>query len=95
MDTAFAESRYAVDASTTLQADDIEATEARAIAERHEVTDPHALFLLHQHAWNPAAFIDLCAALACGDARCEQLAREVALAEWRLLFDYCYTGAVA
>lgn len=68
--------------------------EARRLAERHAESDPQAKFLLHQRAWDAAAFVDLCEAIAQGDARCEQLAREVALAEWRLLFEYCYEGAV-
>lgn len=67
---------------------------ARELAERHEVTDPHAAFLLHQHTWNALDFVDLCEAIARGEARCESLAQEVALLEWQFLFAFCYDGAI-
>jgi hypothetical protein len=68
---------------------------ARALFAKHATTDPYAEFLEHEQAWDPLAFIDLCEAIACKQARCERLAREVAMAEWRLLFAFCYEGAVA
>lgn len=45
-------------------------------------------------AWDPFGFIDLCQAIAEGHNDGKQLAREVARAEWQLLFDYCYRAAV-
>jgi hypothetical protein len=68
--------------------------EAARLYQQHESSDPRAEFLEHVDGWDPLAFIDLCEAIARGKARCGQLAREVALAEWRLLFGFCYEGAL-
>jgi hypothetical protein len=68
---------------------------AREIFARHAVSDPYAEFLEHDQPWNADAFIDLCEAIARQKARCQQVAREVAMVEWRLLFEFCYAGAVA
>lgn len=69
------------------------ALEAQRLFAEHRESDPYAEFLEHPRAWDPMAFIDLCEAIAQGKANCQRLAQEVALAEWRLLFDYCYEGA--
>jgi hypothetical protein len=74
------------------------AEQARALCTHADAGDPPhnepaAEFLRTGRAWDAAAFVDLCAAIARGRARCERLAREVALAEWRLLFRHCYRGA--
>jgi hypothetical protein len=67
---------------------------ARELFAKHKTSDPYADFLEHEQSWDAPAFIDLCQAIAQKKARCEQLAREVAMAEWRLLFAFCYDGAV-
>jgi hypothetical protein len=67
---------------------------ARELFVQHATTDPYAEFLEHEQDWDPFAFIDLCQAIARQKARCEALARDVAMAEWRLLFEFCYEGAV-
>ncbi len=56
-------------------------------------TGSEAAYLTSQSAWNPFAFVDLCSAVAHGKADCELLCREIARAEWQLLFDYCYQRA--
>jgi hypothetical protein len=45
-------------------------------------------FLTRQTAWDPVAFVDLCEV-----SRQEGLCREIARAEWELLFRYCYERA--
>jgi hypothetical protein len=55
---------------------------------------PHAAFLRAQSAWDPFAFVDLCAAVLVGHAPCEQLCRNIQKREWELLFDWCYSQAV-
>lgn len=44
--------------------------------------------------WDAFAFVDLCEAVAGGKSRAEELAREIARAEWQLLFDHCYRAAI-
>src|SRR5262245_27692199 len=56
--------------------------------------DPVAEFLVRQDGWDAFRFVDLCEAIARGRSQCEQLAREVARAEWRLLFDHSYRAAI-
>lgn len=68
---------------------------ADQLLQQWPTSDPAAAFLASGRAWDPLAFIDLCEAIARGRATCERLAREIALAEWRLLFAHCYEGAVA
>jgi hypothetical protein len=70
------------------------AAQARELAAKHQL-DAAAEFLSTQASWDAFRFVDLCEAVARGKSRCEQLAREVARAEWRLLFDYCYANALA
>ena len=55
--------------------------------------DPPAQFLASQGSWDAGKFVDLCEAIARGRSQCRQLAREVARAEWRLLFDHCFRQA--
>ena len=55
--------------------------------------DGPAEFLATQEVWDAFRFVDLCEAIARGRSQCEQLAREVARVEWRLLFDHCYRAA--
>lgn len=68
---------------------------ARDLASQQGISDPHAQFLLHQHTWDPARFVDLCQAVAQGRARCDHFARQVAQIEWQQLFQYCYEGATS
>jgi hypothetical protein len=70
------------------------AAAARELAGQAQLDAP-AKFLATRAGWDPFAFVDLCEAIAHGRSRCEQLAREVARAEWRLLFDQCYRLAIS
>ncbi|HTN75873.1 MAG TPA: hypothetical protein VL096_11525 [Pirellulaceae bacterium] len=69
------------------------AKEAAELASNAAI-DPPARFLREQTTWDSDAFVDLCAAVARGRSTSEHLAREVAMAEWRLLFTHCYEQAV-
>lgn len=55
---------------------------------------PCASALLERPAWDPFAFVDLCQQAAHGDKALDAFCRRVQLCEWRLLFDWCYRGAV-
>ncbi len=68
------------------------AAAARDLAASATLDGP-AEFLASQDAWNADKFVDLCEAIARGRSQCQQLAREVARAEWRLLFDHCFRHA--
>ena len=57
--------------------------------------DAPAQVLAEQSDWDPYRFVDLCESVARGRSRCEQVAREVARAEWQLLFDHCYCAAIS
>jgi hypothetical protein len=69
------------------------AARARERASGEEFDAP-AQFLAEQSEWDPHRFVDLCEAIARGRSRCEKLAREVARAEWQLLFNHCYRAAI-
>jgi len=69
------------------------AAAARELAAKHQL-DAAADFLKTQATWDAFGFVDLCEAIAQGKSQCEQLAREVARAEWRLLFEHCYRRAL-
>ncbi len=66
---------------------------ANELAVRHELDGP-SRFLAKGSAWDPFAFVDLCAAIANGKSHSALLAREVARAEWHLLLAHCYRLAV-
>jgi hypothetical protein len=66
--------------------------DAHEIARAHP--HPDAAFLRTQSAWDPFAFVDLCAACLAGRAYCEELARLVQQREWELLFHHCWKHAV-
>jgi hypothetical protein len=70
------------------------AAAARELAGQAQLDAP-AAFLATQKHWDAFAFVELCEAIARGRSRCEQLAREIARAEWRLLFDHCYRQAIS
>jgi hypothetical protein len=67
---------------------------ARKLAAGEKLDSPAAFLATHE-PWNAARFVDLCQAIAAGRSRCEKLARQVARAEWQLLFDHCYQSAVS
>lgn len=69
------------------------AAHARRIAKEWNATGS-ARFLSVQSDWDPFAWIDLCEASRTGREPHEPLCREIALVEWRLLFDHCYDAAV-
>jgi hypothetical protein len=69
------------------------AAEARELAAGRELDAP-AQFLAANIDWDPYAMIDLCEAIARGRSQCRELAEEVAMAEWQLLFAHCYAGAI-
>jgi hypothetical protein len=54
---------------------------------------PEAKALAGQSQWDAFAFVDLCQKAARSGGQLEMLCREIAHAEWRLLFDYCYRHA--
>lgn len=68
------------------------AEQAGALARKSPLDLP-AEFLATQKTWDPFQFVDLCEAIARGKSKSEQLAREVAALEWRLLFEHCYRQA--
>jgi len=69
------------------------AAAARELAGQAQL-DAQAEYLGSQTTWDTFRFVDLCAAIARGQSRCEQVAREIARVEWRLLFDHCFREAV-
>jgi hypothetical protein len=50
--------------------------------------------LVSGHEWDPFLFVDLCHRAVDGDAKLGHVCREIAQAEWQLLFDYCFHAAV-
>lgn len=69
------------------------AAAARHLAAQRQF-DPPAEFLATQRTWDASRFVDLCEQIAGGRSKCEQLAREIARTEWRLLFEHCYLQAI-
>jgi hypothetical protein len=68
------------------------AREAQRLAAQHG-TDTASAFLASGASWDPFGFVDVCAAAARGPEMVEHLCRQIAQAEWRLLFDHCYRHA--
>ena len=58
---------------------------------------PHesARFLAVQPAWDPFAFVDLCAACLDGISPCTLLCQQIQQREWELLFEYCSRRAIS
>jgi hypothetical protein len=52
-----------------------------------------AALLCSSTTWDPAAFVDLCAAACAGENGAAELCRKIQEREWQLLFDYCYRRA--
>jgi hypothetical protein len=67
---------------------------ARDCAAGGVAKDQRAIYLVSQKAWDPFAFIDLCAAGGSGEAPWFPLCRVIQRREWELLFDYCWRHAV-
>jgi hypothetical protein len=66
----------------------------RDAAELAAGVPPVAAFLRTQTAWEPFAFVDLCAAALVGRAPCIELCQQIQKREWELLFDWCYRHAI-
>jgi hypothetical protein len=66
---------------------------AESLAE-HAQPSADAQFLLEQREWNPHRFVDLCERARTGKNDARALCERVQLAEWRLLFDFCYRQAI-
>ena len=45
-------------------------------------------------AWDPAGFVDRCAAACAGQSGAADLCQRIQEREWQLLFDYCYRRAI-
>ena len=67
--------------------------EAKNLAEKSKAPEATA-FLVKQSRWDPFAFVDLCEACVKGKVPAEDLCKQIQVAEWRLLFDYCYRKAI-
>jgi hypothetical protein len=67
------------------------AVELTRDAPSHATSD----FLEAQPAWDPFAFVDLVETCAHGQSPSSELCRRIQTAEWQILFDYCYTRAIA
>jgi hypothetical protein len=67
---------------------------ARDLAEAAAPLPAEARFLAQQSEWDPYRFVDLCEAARTGRSTAEALCRRIQLAEWRLLFDWCYRRAI-
>ena len=65
---------------------------AKSLAATHELNGA-AAELASRPAWDPYAFVDFTASVARGNAQDELFARQVATAEWQLLFDFCWHRA--
>ncbi len=57
--------------------------------------DSEAAFLIRQTDWDPLRFVDLCEVALDGSPPLYSLCKRIQLAEWELLFDHCYRGAIA
>lgn len=70
------------------------AQEARQLIQAAGATDAIANELDRINEWDPFRFVDWCEQIARGKAKQASIAMEIAMAEWRLLFDYCYRQAI-
>ena len=68
---------------------------AAALSElRHDDDPAGARDFAADGAWDPAAFVDLCAAAVGGDDSLRPFCRRLQQREWELLFDDCFDRAV-
>jgi hypothetical protein len=70
------------------------AREASALASKFGQLPSYATWLADGQRWDPFSFVDLCATVRDTGSPLELLCQQIQLAEWRLLFDYCYARAV-
>lgn len=68
------------------------AREAKVLA--RDVADPRGAPLRIQNAWDPFAFVDLCAIAVQEGGEIAEACRRIQQREWELLFDYCFRKAV-
>ena len=68
------------------------ASAAREIVAAVQVTGP-AAYLTKLSEWEPFRFVDLCESVYHGDVSNQGVCRQIAAAEWQLLFDYGYRKA--
>lgn len=65
----------------------------------HQIVEQHsgdaANALQPAGSWDPYLFVDVCASASRGSTEDQLVARQVATAEWELLYDYCYQQASA
>lgn len=66
---------------------------AATLAEEFQAAD-EAAFLATQRSWDPDKFIDLCQSVRFGAEQHQAFCQQIARAEWQILFDYCFRGAV-
>jgi hypothetical protein len=69
------------------------AQSAREIASPAQLDAP-AEFLKTQTSWDPFRFVDLCESISRGRSNYGDIARQIALREWELLFNHCYRKAI-
>lgn len=70
-------------------------SEAKALIAAEKPIDAIAAEIARSKTWDPHRFVDWCEQLATGRAKQESLAKQIAQAEWRLLFEYCYERATS
>ncbi|MCS7167868.1 MAG: hypothetical protein RMI91_06845 [Gemmatales bacterium] len=70
------------------------AQHAAECAARLEPLPAEASWLRSGPTWDPFRFVDLCAAVRDTGTPLETVCQQIQLAEWQLLFEYCYARAV-
>ena len=72
------------------------AKRARRLADEHATAlDQSTRWLADVRSWDPYRFVAACEAAVGGQSSAGPLLQRVQHAEWELLFDYCYQGAIA
>jgi hypothetical protein len=66
---------------------------SRQLARQH-AAGQQAIFLKADATWDPFAFVDFYQAAITRGSADEELCRQIAKAEWELLFDHCYRRAI-
>jgi len=70
------------------------ALEVKATTIAEDSGAPQLAPIVEQSNWDAFRFVDLCHAQYHKKNAAEQACREIAMAEWRLLFDHCYRRAL-
>jgi hypothetical protein len=65
---------------------------AQTLAQEHEL-DGASQWIARQTEWDSFRFVDFCEAVLRNRSQNEELCRQIAQAEWQLLFDFCYKRA--